>query len=617
MGTLGDIRTRFDAVMKYGIFETVEKKNMKDLVTYLKGLKTKPRENTEFKVAGKTISKPEIDKIINKAGIEYEDDVKTEKDPSKLKGLERSSYVMNSQLNDIEDPEQRKNAELVISTIDTINDPEVDMSKKVELLAKLNDEGLIKKNAGGTKVYLDQAETGLSRKILLPSNKNPRALQDVVDEYGKDNLEMEKSNRINKKAMTGANVFGDKKEMLSVGVTEKGVDFDGVKYEKTEIPSDEKLLSIYGSEEKAQTAKKYLEKQNKIIELAQESFSEESDMEILQAVPNTPPVNEENRTKLKDATSDLITSKLKEQIGDKKPSPGQKKFFEGMEELKDVKPGKEYDDKLMGLTEEMFKDPYLETGSADMVEMVSYMRELNKGNAAYLPAKSNYPLGDIISISPAKIDFDKDSPEEINKKMELIMTSVEARSIKKGAGGASSSGEKTELTTYKEIKDSKGNSVAPEEIKGDLSKLSDKEKLYSELFDGDSSSAKKEIENLAGKYGFDLQDEKYSARREKSVKSAVDNITKKNPDVDSAELQARLETYYDMGNVYETVYNDTVKEQLFTNEQWKYSKTKGLEVNRTDGINSVAKLKFAFSIGWSKNGRPANTVPTRFVNTKV
>ena len=72
-----------------------------------------------------------------------------------------------------------------------------------------------------------------------------------------------------------------------------------------------------------------------------------------------------------------------------------------------------------------------------------------------------------------------------------------------------------------------------------------------------------------------------------------------------------------MGNLYEDAYNNTVKEQLFTNEQWKYNKTNGLQVNRTDGINTVAKLKFAFSIGWSKSGRPANTVPTRFVNSEA
>lgn len=615
MGTIGDIRARFASVVEFGVFETVEKPDMKGLVTYLKNLKTRPKANTEFKVGGKLISKPEIEKIIGRVGITFGEEPK--KDPSKLKGLERASYVMNTQLESIEDPEQRKNAELVISSIDKINDPKVPMDQKVELLAKLNDAGLIKKNQTASKVYLDQSATGLSRKILLPSNQNPKALQNVVDEYGKDNLELEKSNRIGKKRMTGAKVFGDKKEMLSVGVTEDGVDFDGVKYEKTKIPSDEKLLSIYGSKEEVETAKKYLKKQNKIIELAQESFSEESDMEILQALPNTPPINEENRTKLKNATADLITTKLKAEIGDKKLNPAQKKFFEGMDELKNVKPGKEYDDKLMDLTEEIFKDPYLETGSADMVEMVSYMRELNKGNAAYLPAKSNYPLGDIISISPAKIDFDKDSPAEINEKMQLIMTSVEARSIKKGAGGASSSGEKTELTTYKEIKDSKGKTVEPKEIKDDLAKLSNKDELFSEIFDGDSSKAQGEINTLADKYGFDLNSEKHVARREKSVTSAVNNISKQNPDLDKEELKSNLEAYFDMGTVYEETYNSTVKEQLFTNEQWKYTKTKGLEVNRTDGINSIAKLKFAFSIGWSKSGRPTNTVPTRFVNTEV
>jgi len=78
-----------------------------------------------------------------------------------------------------------------------------------------------------------------------------------------------------------------------------------------------------------------------------------------------------------------------------------------------------------------------------------------------------------------------------------------------------------------------------------------------------------------------------------------------------------LESYFNQGEMYASVYNENVNEQLFVNEQYKYTKTKGLDVNRTDGVNKLARLNFAFSAGtWGCDGRPSNPVPTRFVNDK-
>lgn len=46
------------------INEDVEKKDKHSLILYLKDLKTKPREDTVFKVDGKVVDKAEIDKLI-------------------------------------------------------------------------------------------------------------------------------------------------------------------------------------------------------------------------------------------------------------------------------------------------------------------------------------------------------------------------------------------------------------------------------------------------------------------------------------------------------------------------------------------------------------------------
>ena len=99
---------------------------------------------------------------------------------------------------------------------------------------------------------------------------------------------------------------------------------------------------------------------------------------------------------------------MHDQLPGKELSKSQQKVVDDLKGLKDIKDPKEYDEKIMLITGDIMKDEFLTTGAADVVEMVSYMRELNKGNNAYMPAASNYPLGDIISISPEKINFEKD-----------------------------------------------------------------------------------------------------------------------------------------------------------------------------------------------------------------
>jgi len=538
----------------------------------------------------------------------------------KLKGLSRINDVIQKQINDIKDPDQKENAEKVLKAMETINDPNASDEKKKELFGELVEDGVIKKNQSGSKFYVDAAKTGLYRKVL-GDKSSPASIVNVAKDYGLDNIEKESANRIGKKQMTGAKLFGDKKSKTKVGVSDDGVSFDGVSYDKQEIPSNEDLEKIYGSKKEAEKAKAALEKYNAIVEQAQSAFKDQGEMETLSAFPDTPPTTPENRTKLKNGTADIIADGFKKQFGDKKPTKAQQKIMDDFRSLKDIKDTKEYDDKLMEVTGAMMLDPYMKTGAADVVEMVSYMRELNKGNAVYMPAASNYPLGDIISISPEKIDYEKDSPEEIQKKIQLIMAGVEARSIKKGAGGASASGEKTQLSEYKEFTNSQGQKIPPKETKDDLAKMSDKTKMYSGIFDGTAEDTEKtanEIKDLAKKYDFDLDDPEYIKRRDKSVASAIAYVKKKDPDIDEDDLRAKYEAYYNLGNVYANTYNETVKSQLFTNEVWGVDKKTGkATVDTTDGINSIAKLKFEFNIGFTKTGRPSNPVPTRFKNTKV
>ena len=530
---------------------------------------------------------------------------------------------VEDKVKEITDPTQKKNAEAVLDAVKIFNNPDASMEDKVKQVKKLNDAGLIFRNsesAKATKMYLDSSATGLSRKELIPDTGSPSEMAKAMKEFGLDKLQGE-GGKIGRKEMTGAKLFGEEKVVkVKTKVLDNGIQIGEGKIEKTKIPSDEKLLSVYGSKEEADLAKKYLERRNKIVDEAMKSFKD-GDMSIIEPVSNTPPNTSENRKKLKDATSDTIREGFDEQFKKtgRKPNAKQQEVLDGFSNLKDIKDPKEYDKKLHDLTEELFADPFFDSATADVAELVTYMSELNKGNEVYMPSASNYPLGDIISISPEKIDFEKDSPEEIQRKVQLIYNGVEARSIKKGAGGASASGVKTDMSEFKEITNKKGDKISPKDVKNDLSDLSNKDKVYKELMFGDASKAESTINNIAEKYDFDLEDPKFKARRDKSVQSAINNILSKPKceGTDEKKLKQKLDAYFNQGEMYESLYNENVKEQLFVNEQYKYSKTKGLDVNRTDGVKTMAKVNFAFSAGsWSCDGRPSNPVPTRFVNDK-
>jgi len=530
---------------------------------------------------------------------------------------------VEDKVKEITDPTQKKNAEAVLDAVKIFNNPDASMEDKVEQVKKLNDAGLIFRNsesAKATKMYLDSSATGLSRKELIPDTGSPSEMAKAMKEFGLDKLQGE-GGKIGRKEMTGAKLFGEEKVVkVKTKVLDNGIQIGEGKIEKTKIPSDEKLLSVYGSKEEADLAKKYLERRNKIVDEAMKSFKD-GNMSIIEPVSNTPPNTSENRKKLKDATSDTIREGFDEQFKKtgRKPNAKQQEVLDGFSNLKDIKDPKEYDKKLHDLTEELFADPFFDSATADVAELVTYMSELNKGNEVYMPSASNYPLGDIISISPEKIDFEKDSPEEIQRKVQLIYNGVEARSIKKGAGGASASGVKTDMSEFKEITNKKGDKISPKDVKNDLSDLSNKDKVYKELMFGDASKAESTINNIAEKYDFDLEDPKFKARRDKSVQSAINNILSKPKceGTDEKKLKQKLDAYFNQGEMYESLYNENVKEQLFVNEQYKYSKTKGLDVNRTDGVKTMAKVNFAFSAGsWSCDGRPSNPVPTRFVNDK-
>ena len=600
MGTYGDIRVRFAAALQY--LNELEFKDVEAFNKYKSELKDPDNmhDSTEVVIGGKKMKAGEVGKEA--------------KPTKKAQGIEARISSIEKQLAAIQDPDQKENAEKVLKAVQLINDPAKSEEEKQDAFEEMVISGIFQRNSTGKKIYLDPQKTGLFYKSLGDS-ESPMVIQKLAQTYGIEDIPKRLRFGIDRKAMTGAKLMADNVGKMKIKTTKDSVNIDGFDYKVEQIPSLDKMKEIYGNEEEAKKAISALGKYNKIISSTAAAFANVEEADILSPVKGISPTTPENRKKLRDAMSgDIIADGFAKQFKDKKPSKEQQQVLDDFKSLKDIEDPKEWDKKILELTGKLMTDDFFKTGASDTVELVSYARELNAGNMVYLPAASNFPLGDIISMSPTDIDFEKDSPEEIRKKIQLINVGIEKRSIKNGAGGASASGEKVNLTEFKEYKD-----IPQEEVKSDLTTLSDKNKLYKDIFDGDTKDAHSKIKDLAKKYDFDLTDEKYVSAKNKSIEAAIANImSKDNTSEDEDVIRARLSAYYDQGKTMEFAYNNTVSEQLFTNEVWGYDKkNKTADVNRTDGINQLARLKFEFSVGtWGPTGKPGNPLPTRFKNDK-
>ena len=79
------------------------------------------------------------------------------------------SNRVSQEIEKIKDPDKKENAEMVLSTLNTINDPNASKEDKMAAIEQLNDAGLIARNsvsAKSTKMYLNTSATGLPRKLF-------------------------------------------------------------------------------------------------------------------------------------------------------------------------------------------------------------------------------------------------------------------------------------------------------------------------------------------------------------------------------------------------------------------------------------------------------------------
>ena len=547
-------------------------------------------------------------------------------------------------------PEQQKHAQDLIDGMESFSDAKTPKEKE-EAIKNLVDKGLIKRNEPGTstvKIYIDP-KTGLDYKEFGQNT----ALHQSITAYdqkarndGEELIPTQKKSTMGGKKMNPSGIFKDKDgtpmvDAVDIKKTDGGVNIGGVDYEKNPDPEkdpefNKKLISHFTKDGKLDkeaydSAVTAIHRNNEIIDEVEKVLVEGGRLDVVDPLPGTQPTTPENAKKVGNAAINQTADKIEQELkaaGNDPLTKDQKEIVDRMKNLEKLD-GEEFEKELLEVAALVAANPATDAGFADMCETFSYISALKEGRAAYLPTAGNFPLGDLVSMSNAKIsDEDFDDPEAMSNKIKLMQISVENRSIKAKGGAASSSAKKNELTTFKEAKNKEtGKPIPGEEVKQDMQDINDK--AYFAVWDSDDpediKNEQTKLNGLAKKYGVDTTSDSYKKDKEDSVKTALEKVakdrakdSKKYPPLSKKEealLRAKLEAYYDMGKIYEKGYNDNYDTQLYTNENWDYDKKTGkVTRSQTDGICEVSDVKFAFNVGFGKSGRPANRVPTRFHN---
>lgn len=350
------------------------------------------------------------------------------------------------------------------------------------------------------------------------------------------------------------------------------------------VPKDEAILQ-------ADIISLATRKHNAIVDKIESVFGsgeELSSLDMVDVLPGTSPDTTDGRSKLQQAAISGLREKLSSKAG------GHPLIAE-LEHLETLK-GEEFDSKAADIIHQMWDDPAFKPAVADLVEVISYAKALAHDKVAYLPEAKNFELGDVIALSSETGNIKTVS--DLLGKAQLIITSVENRSVKKGAGGASGSRKKIELSEFD-----------PEEVKADLTKL---EEQFKEIYYGDTKTARENVFEIAKKYGHDPDEILNDPKNKTSIDNAIKKIMENYPDSDEAEMRHKLETYMVLGRTLVGVYNNHVTVQMFSNEQY-VNKNDGANIDVADGVSRIALLRFSFNTGtFGRTGAPGNPTATKF-----
>lgn len=485
-----------------------------------------------------------------------------------------------------------------------------DFSKDVQSLLKTRDPKLAKymvekyglkinKNAeiGETsKLYLSNYGKGREDKKIFCGSGNKAST--IIAQILKDTGALKTGSNFTKKSMTPNQIFSEK-STLKINKDKRGVQIGKHVIPYAKNYDYENINNLYlkqglsKEEAKRKTAelKKRVDRHNFIIDNV-ESIIGGKTLDVLQICEKCDVSTPAGIEFTKKVTKEKIIEKMKT-LGGSELS-GANKIIQSFTELDKIKDKNQYENKLNEIMYDFSKSKDTKATAADVTEMIDYLRLLNKGVPAYLPQASNFALGDILRL-PTKQPTIKEimAADDISS----VFVSLEDRSVKKDAGGASESSGKIKLTQFKN-----------KDTQSDLLKITDSFKSL--IHDGDIKSADKLISYLQKKYEKQLNGDKKFIDK---MKKKNDWLKRNSKSVHNVDVWDR---YYQLGYMLASIHNSDVYFQGYQNSRYNV-RSKYVEHDLSDGVNRIAHLEFDPSQINSGTGKPNNPYPTRFHHVMV
>jgi hypothetical protein len=478
MRTFGDIRTKFEvaAAKDRSILEDVDKKTEADLIDYLKSLKTKPREATVFKISGKVVPKPEIDKLIDKEGIAFgeEDSIFDEKQQKKMEGY---SKKMAEEFDKIafEDEDE----EIFKSGFEKLMKGEKISKEDAEIVSKYAKIGETE-SGKKLKVYFANTTPGEfrqgAREKVLDVTDSDGSLQKALMDAGMESTPSTTVGggvkpKIGPKAINPNKIIGKTREVnveseLDENDRIKSITIDGKKISKIKAPDEEKLnaaikkqnpdLTDEQVEALTQRTRRAIQRHNDSLE----NLANLKDVEFLDPVEGLDGLNQKERgEKIQKEYSMVIHGKLKELMGEN-PTKAEQEILADIEKMSTIESQEEFDNAIIEVLRKMDNIDSIRKGSADLAESFVYMSLNKKGLRTELPAGENFPVADVISLG-GDIDMDKLDPNDPEYASKIAMQGLPlvvnlemegGISVKKDGGAASAAKSKIGESTFKNEK---------------------------------------------------------------------------------------------------------------------------------------------------------------------
>jgi len=559
-----------------------------------------------------------------KTGREDVDKEPTEKtedfDISKIdKKKSPSTFKLAEKIKKIKDPKQRKEAEKVAKSLNDYETAETDADKKKAIENLIKDAG-INRNATGTKtnkIYLGQPtdadkdginkRTGLPDKGTIGGDKS-KFQENLLDEA--ERLGIEFPLNASAKRMSGASVAPNAIHVDENGKPAKPTKIETVEIEGKGKPGDDDYeapgVQLGGKDglviketppltdkQKTDLIEKFKkadptrtdEEVNNLMEINQEFRVQNNNKlkSIRSGKLTIAPIIREDGSEVNLFTKEgkkegvgIIAKNMTDRIDDLLSNPpGYEKspqLQKGLDDYKkageDFSSGKISKEEFIksgdNLLIELKNDPQGTYGGPFLQETLLMAEGLANGRSVVSPSSANFKVADLITFDSAELPADA-TPEQINEYVQLMSVSGGATSIKEGKGGASSSGAKIEGTTYADYTDKDGKVIKGEEIKKDLTELT--EDGYNKIWNSPEAPDKddkfptleKSMEDglkLAERYGvsdvlekrglvkgskgYDAQMKKYEKRAKPiRVQGVKEKYAKMKPPIELTDEQAK------------------------------------------------------------------------------